>query len=72
MLGFTHTAGLITLNALQIKKTLNKDGTYTEEEILPLNFSFDHRFFDGAVMAKMKKEVLVYIKLATYLVRESR
>ena len=38
------------------KKILNKDGTFTETEYLPVNFTLDHRFIDGVLSAKMVKE----------------
>ena len=41
---------------LKKKKILNKDGTFTETEYLPVNFTLDHRFIDGVLSAKMVKE----------------
>ena len=43
------------------KKILNKDGSITEAEILPINLAVDHRFIDGAIAAKMIKEVKIQI-----------
>ncbi len=39
------------------KNVLNKDGTLTEKNYLPLHFNCDHRFMDGVLGAKMVKEV---------------
>ena len=41
---------------LKKKRILNKDGSYTETEYLPVNFTLDHRFIDGVLSAKMVKE----------------
>jgi hypothetical protein len=40
---------------------MNKDGSFTEKDILPVNLALDHRYFDGAVAAKIMKEVQIYI-----------
>jgi pyruvate/2-oxoglutarate dehydrogenase complex dihydrolipoamide acyltransferase (E2) component len=48
---------VVTLGTICTKKRLEKDGTYTEEEVLPVNFSFDHRYGDGSLAAKMIREV---------------
>ena len=38
------------------KKILNKDGSITEKEYLPVHFTLDHRFIDGVLSSKMVKE----------------
>lgn len=41
---------------LKKKKILNKDGSITEKEYLPVHFTLDHRFIDGVLSSKMVKE----------------
>lgn len=48
---------VISICASQIKKILNKDGTVTEKELLPVYFASDHRYIDGVAGAKMIKDV---------------
>ena len=57
-IAFTHTAGVLTVCSTRIKKELNKDGTYTEKEILPIHMTIDHRFVDGTIAAKILKKVI--------------
>ena len=38
------------------KKVLNKDGSITELEYLPVNTAIDHRYIDGVLGAKLIKE----------------
>jgi hypothetical protein len=45
------------LGAISIKKILNKDGSYTESQILPIHLTIDHRYADGVLAAKMIKMV---------------
>jgi|LauGreDrversion4_2_1035121.scaffolds.fasta_scaffold2444250_1 hypothetical protein len=51
---------VISLCRIKVKRELNKDGTITEKEILPINFACDHRFLDGALGAKMIRLVNKY------------
>ena len=53
---FTQTSGVFANCEIKKKKILNKDGTFTETEYLPVNFTLDHRFIDGVLSAKMVKE----------------
>jgi hypothetical protein len=57
LIAFSRTTGVVTLCSVKTKKILNKDGSITEKEILPVNLALDHRYFDGAVGAKVLKEV---------------
>jgi len=61
LIAFSHTSGVITLCSLKRKRILNKDGTFTEKDILPVNLALDHRYFDGAVAAKIMREVWILI-----------
>lgn len=56
-LAFTHTSAVVTLCSIKKKRILNKDGSYTEKDILPVNMALDHRYFDGAIAAKVMREV---------------
>lgn len=49
---------IATLCSLKIKRTLNKDGSITEREVLPVHFAVDHRYVDGILGAKMMNEVI--------------
>ena len=53
---FTQTSGVFANCEIKKKRILNKDGSYTETEYLPVNFTLDHRFIDGVLSAKMVKE----------------
>jgi pyruvate/2-oxoglutarate dehydrogenase complex dihydrolipoamide acyltransferase (E2) component len=55
---FTYTSFLMTICASKKKRILNKDGSFTEKEILPVNITLDHRFMDGVLGAKMIKFVI--------------
>jgi hypothetical protein len=48
---------VISICASKIKKILNKDGTITEKELLPVYFACDHRYVDGVAGSKMIKDV---------------
>ena len=60
-LAFTQTTGVIAVCSMVKKKILNKDGTITEKEFLPINATIDHRIMDGVTGAKMIKEVFIFI-----------
>ena len=53
---FTQTAGVFANCQIEKKKILNKDGSITEKEYLPVHFTLDHRFIDGVLSSKMVKE----------------
>ena len=53
---FTETAGGFACCSTYTKKIVNEDGTITEKEYLPVNFTIDHRYVDGVLCAKMVKE----------------
>jgi hypothetical protein len=61
-LAFTYTCGVLVLGCSKFKKTLNKDGTMTEQERLPVHLSIDHRYADGAIAAKMIKQIKYYFE----------
>ena len=61
-LAFTYTSVCVTICTAKNKKILNKDGSITESEILPINLAIDNRFINGAVGAKMMKEVIFLLK----------
>lgn len=67
---FTYTSCVATVCSTKKKKTLHKDGSITEEEFLPVNMAIDHRFIDGAIGAKMIREVNNTNYLLTSLVQE--
>lgn len=52
---YTQTTGVFVSCAVETKKYLNLDGTYTTKEYLPVNFTLDHRYIDGVLSAKMVK-----------------
>lgn len=51
---------VVAICAVSKKKELNKDGSYTEKNYLPLHFTCDHRFIDGMLGAKLVKEVFKF------------
>ena len=53
---FTQTTGAFACNEVYTEKTLQKDGTYKQREVLPVTFTLDHRYIDGALSAKMVAE----------------
>lgn len=57
---FTRTAGVMTICKSRIKKILQKDGTYEEVELLPVNFAMDHRGLDGVLGGKILKNIYYY------------
>jgi hypothetical protein len=48
---------IATICSTKIKRILNKDGSVTEKEILPVHFAVDHRYIDGILGAKLMNEV---------------
>ena len=46
---------------------MNKDGSITEKDILPVNLALDHRYFDGAGGAKVLREVCSIFSLYVML-----
>ena len=53
---FTQTAGVFACCSTFKKPTVNPDGSVTEKEYLPVNFTIDHRYVDGVLCAKMVRE----------------
>lgn len=60
LVGFSHTVGVITICTIKKKKLLQKDGTYTFKEIIPINVALDHRYMDGILASKLISEVIKY------------
>ncbi len=53
LLSFTHTVGIATICSTRKKITLTKNGEDLEEDLLGLNFSLDHRYMDGMLIARL-------------------
>ena len=53
---FTQTAKVFACCSTFKKPTVNPDGSVTEKEYLPVNFTIDHRYVDGVLCAKMVRE----------------
>lgn len=60
LLNFVHSVGVLTICSTQKKKILQLDGSEIEDEQTTLNFSLDHRYMDGVLIAKVIKSIFKY------------
>lgn len=59
LIDFSYTMGVVTINSIVKEKILMKNGDYQENEVMNINFSIDHRYMDGAVGAKLIREMKI-------------
>lgn len=60
LVGFSHTVGVATICASTTKKILKLDGSFDVKNVLNMNFALDHRYIDGALGAKIIREMNVF------------